>query len=423
VPGSGATRAERCEEVPETAPPKKTRILLGVTGGIAAYKSADVVRALVKRDFEVDVVMTAHAREFITPLTLQTLSQRPVWTGLFETAHEYRIGHIELVDRADLVLVAPATANILAKAAHGICDDLLSTILCVASRLPVMFAPAMNVNMFHNPVTQENIRALKARGCYFVEPGEGELACGHHGVGRLADPEDIAEQVVFRVTPKDLEGERVLVTAGRTEEDIDPVRFITNASSGKMGFAVARAAAQRGAEVILVSGPTHCKAPVGVRLLPVRSAQQMRDAVMDVYEGTTVVVMAAAVSDFRPRSRVSQKIKKEAGLSSLALERTPDILAEVGGMKGERVLVGFAAETERVVENAREKLARKHLDIIVANDNTQEGVGFQSDFNKVSLISKDGTVEDLPRLPKDTVAHRILDRVRAIKHPQSPASP
>ncbi len=393
---------------------RKKNILLGVTGSIAAYKAADIVRLLVKESFEVDVVMTAHAQQFITPLTLQTLSQRPVWTELFDLSQEQRINHISLVDQSDLVLVAPATANMLAKAAHGICDDLLSTILCVAVHRPILCAPAMNVNMYRNPVTQKNIESLKARGYLFIEPAEGELACGYHGVGRLADPEDILEHVVLALSPKDMRGQRFLVTAGRTEEEIDPVRFLTNASSGKMGFAVARAAAQRGAEVTLISGPTHCKVPIGVRYVPVRSAQQMYEAVMDACSSATVVVMAAAVADFRPRVREQQKIKKDAGLSVLPLERTPDILAEVAKMRGDRILVGFAAESEHIVAHAKEKLEKKHLDMIVANDITQAGIGFQSDVNKVTLITHDGTIEDLPTLSKDSLAHHILDRIRAL---------
>lgn len=391
------------------------RVLLGVTGGIAAYKAGDIIRLLVKNGLEVDVVMTAHAREFITPRTLQTLSKRPVWTDLFQSLQEQEIGHISLVDHSDIVLVAPATANILAKAAHGIADDLLSTILCVAARIPVIFAPAMNVHMYLNPVTQENIKRLKSLGYHFVEPAEGELACGHHGPGRLADPEEIVEHVLHGLSPKDMQGETLLVTAGRTEEEIDPVRFLTNPSSGKMGFALARAASQRGAHVVLVSGPTHCRVPINVLHISVRSAAEMHKAVMDNYAEATVVLMAAAVSDFRPRTREEQKIKKDKGLHSLALERTPDILFELGKAKGNKCIVGFAAESEELIENAKEKLERKNLDIIVANNIAQEGIGFQSDMNKVTLIRRDGSIDELPILSKDILAHRVLDQVCSIR--------
>jgi phosphopantothenoylcysteine decarboxylase/phosphopantothenate--cysteine ligase len=400
----------------------KNKVLLGVTGGIAAYKAADIVRLLIKNDLEVHVVMTHNAQKFITPLTLQTLSQRPVWTDLFHLTNEQQIGHICLVEQSDVVLVAPATANILAKTAHGIADDLLSTILCVASKSPVIFAPAMNIHMYLSPITQENIKKLKSLGYHFVEPAEGELACGSQGVGRLADTEEIVERVLFELSPKDLGGETVLVTAGRTEEEIDPVRFLTNPSSGKMGVALARAASQRGARVILVSGPTCCRVPLGVRHIPVRSAEHMYNAVKEVYPETTIVLMAAAVSDFRPCRRERQKIKKDKSIPSLALEKTPDILRELGMAKGERFIVGFAAESEELIRNAEEKLKKKNLDIIVANDIAQEGIGFQSDMNQATLVQRDGTIESLPLLTKDSLAHRIIDRVCLLRRSKQPTA-
>jgi phosphopantothenoylcysteine decarboxylase/phosphopantothenate--cysteine ligase len=390
-------------------------ILVGVTGGIAAYKSAEIVRALVKEGLDVHVVMTRNAMEFITPLTLQALSGNPVSTQTFDLTQEQEIGHISLVDRANLFLIAPATANMLGKVAGGIADDLLTTMVCAATRIPVVFAPSMNVNMYRNPITQDNIRKLERLGYDFIAPEEGELACGYEGVGRLADPENILEYVLGRLSPKDLTKERILITAGPTEEPIDPVRFLTNPSSGKMGYAIARAAAQRGAKVTLVSGPTHCAPPLQVELIRVRSADEMRKAVLKAFPKSTSVVMAAAVSDFRSPTRARQKVKKQEASLTLKLEPTPDILLELGKKKGKRILIGFAAETQSLVKNAREKLERKNLDLIVANDVSRKEVGFQSDSNQVKLIGVDGKVSELPLLPKSVLAHRVLDEIRVLR--------
>lgn len=388
---------------------------MGVTGGIAAYKSAEIVRSLVREGMDVHVVMTRNATEFITPLTLQVLSGNPVWTETFDLTQEQEIGHIALVDRANLFLIAPATANVLGKVAAGVADDLLTTMVCAATRIPVVFAPSMNVNMYQNPITRENIDRLKRLGYGFIAPEEGELACGYHGVGRLADPERIVEHVLGVLSPKDLKKERVLVTAGPTQEPIDPVRFVTNPSSGKMGYAIARAAAQRGAKVVLISGPTPCAPPLDVELVRVRSAEEMREAVMKAFPESTVVVMAAAVSDFRPSRCERQKVKKQEASLTLELEPTPDILFELGKRKGDKILIGFAAETQGLIKNAQEKLKRKNLDLIVANDVSRKEAGFQSESNEVKLIGVDGKAAGLPLLPKRLVAHRVLDQIRVLR--------
>ncbi len=390
-------------------------VLVGVTGGIAAYKAAEIVRSLVKEGLDVHVVMTRNAQEFITPLTLQVLSGNPVWTETFHLTQEQEIGHISLVDRSSLLLIAPATANVLGKVAAGVADDLLTTMVCAATRIPVIFAPSMNVNMYQNPITQENIERLKRFGYLFIEPEEGELACGYEGVGRLADPGDIVEQVVGRLAPKDLTEEHILVTAGPTEEAIDPVRFLTNPSSGKMGYAIARAAAQRGAKVTLISGPTSCAPPLDVELVRVRSAEEMRKAVMKAFPASTTVVMAAAVSDFAPASRAKQKVKKQDASLTVKMKTTPDILLELGQKKEDRLLIGFAAETQSLVKNARAKLEEKNLDLIVANDVSRKEIGFQSDSNQVKMIGKDGSISELPLLPKRVLAHRVLDQIGILR--------
>ena len=389
-------------------------ILLGVSGGIAAYKAAELVRLLVKAEATVRVVMTKNAQEFITPLTLQSLSGNPVSTDTFNLTQESEIGHIRLADTADLVLIAPATANILAKLAHGIADDLLSTLLLVA-RAPVVLAPAMNVHMYAHPATQENLKTLQRFGHHIIEPAEGELACGYEGKGRLAEPEQIVECVEAALTQKDMQGERVIVTAGPNCEPIDPVRFITNRSTGKMGFAMARIAHQRGAKVTLVSGPTTLVTPLGVRLCSVRTALEMQQAVLAHYLRATIVVSAAAIADYRPTQVASQKIKKKDGAFSIPLDRNPDILAGLGQDKGNRLLVGFATETEDVLQNAERKLHSKNLDMIVANDVTQEGAGFAGDTNIVTLLDRTGQQEPLPLMSKDAVAHAVYDRLLALK--------
>jgi len=386
------------------------RILLGVSGGIAAYKSLELLRLLVKEGAKVWTVMTRSATEFVGPLSFQALSGNPVRTEMFSHTQESQIQHIALADMAQLVVVAPATANFIAKMAHGLADDMLSTTL-LAVRCPVVVCPTMNVNMYNHPATQKNLDVLKERGVWLVEPEEGELACGWEGKGRLADPEAILETVKAALSPQDLAGERVLVTAGPTWEALDPVRFISNRSSGKMGFALARVAKRRGAAVTLVSGPTGLRPPPGVRFVQVESASQMRDAVMENLGEATVVVKAAAVADYRPEQIHEDKIKKEQENFVLSLTRTPDILAEVGARKGDRILVGFAAETRALLENARQKLIRKNLDWIVANDVTKPGSGFATETNQVTLISREGTLEELPEMSKEEVAWVILDRV------------
>lgn len=389
-------------------------IVLGVTGGIAAYKSAEITRLLVNEGALVRVIMTKNAQEFITPLTLQTLSGNPVSTETFSLTQESEIGHIRLADTADLVLIAPATADVIAKLAHGLADDLLTTVL-LATTAPVLVAPAMNVHMYAHPAVQENIRTLANRGYRFVEPGEGFLACGYEGKGRLADPEDIVEETRAALTRKDLSTERIIVTEGANAEPIDPVRFITNRSTGKMGYAMARVAWRRGAEVTLVSGPTSLLPPRGVRFLSVRTAREMQQAVMSHYAQATIVVAAAAVADYRPAHVASQKLKKQEGNFTIELMRNPDILAELSQQKGNRLLVGFATETEDVVQNAARKLRKKNLDMIVANDVTQEGAGFGYDTNIVTLIDRSERIETLPLMSKDEVAHAVYDRLLALK--------
>jgi phosphopantothenoylcysteine decarboxylase / phosphopantothenate---cysteine ligase len=389
---------------------KGKKIVLGVTGGIAAYKAAELVRELVRSGAEVFVVMTRGAQEFITPLTLQTLSGNKVATELFSLVEESEIGHISLADRADILVIAPATANIIGKIAGGIADDMLSTVV-LATRAPVLLAPAMNVHMWENTITQENIQKLRARGYHFIDPEAGELACGYEGKGRLAELPAIVEEVQTLLSPKDYSGETLLVTAGPTEEPIDPVRFLSNRSSGKMGFAVSRAALRRGAQVTLVSGPTALTPPPHVRFIPVRTAAQMREAVLENLQAVSILVMAAAVSDFRPQGPREEKIKKSKANLTLPLELNPDILYEAGQKKGTRLLIGFAAETHDLLHNAQQKLAEKNLDLIVANDVSLPGAGFAVDTNIVKLIDRRGNIEELPLMGKEEVADLILDRV------------
>ena len=354
------------------------------------------------------------AQEFVTPLTFQTLSGRPVHTELFDLYQESEIGHISLADRADIFVVAPATANIIGKVAGGIADDLLSTTL-MATRAPILFVPAMNVNMWENPIYRGNQAKLEGLGYRFMEPASGFLACGWEGKGKLPDPEYILEETGRVLCPQDLWGQTVLVTAGPTREEIDPVRYISNYSSGKMGYAIARAAARRGARVVLVSGPTCLTPPCGVEFFSVTSALQMRDETLRMAAEATVVIKAAAVADYRPTAPSEQKIKKEkAGALTLELEKNPDILAELGKAKEDRILCGFAAETAELAANARKKLQEKNLDLVVANDVTQTGAGFDGDTNIVRLLFRDGTEEAFPQMTKDEVAHRLLDRIAGL---------
>ena len=390
------------------------KIVLGVTGGIAAYKSAELVRELVRAKAQVWVIMTRNAREFVTPLTFQTLSGNPVSTDLFNLLGESEIGHISLADRADILVIVPATANIIGKIAGGIADDLLSTVVS-ATRAPVLLAPAMNVHMWENPICRDNIHKLRARGYHFIDPEAGELACGYEGKGRLAEIPAVVEEIRFVLSPKDFVGETVLVTAGPTVEDLDPVRFLSNRSSGKMGYALAKAARRRGAEVILVNGPTSLPPPAKVRRISVRSALEMREAVFHHLEKASILLMAAAVSDYRPKQAAGHKVKKTSAPAALELERNPDILSEAGRSKGNRLFVGFAAETQNLLKNAKEKLAQKNLDLIVANDVSQPGAGFRVDTNIAKIIDRSGRAEKLPLMSKEDLADRILDRLLALK--------
>jgi phosphopantothenoylcysteine decarboxylase/phosphopantothenate--cysteine ligase len=391
------------------------RITLGVTGGVAAYKSAELVRRLQQEGHSVQVVMTRAACEFVTPLTFAALSGQKVITDLFaksstgEANVDSAIEHIAVAQRTDLLLVAPATADILAKFARGLADDFLST-LYLASTAPVIVAPAMNVNMWQHAATQENLAVLKARGVHIVEPNAGYLACGMTGPGRLAELDEILKVVQeIAQTKRDLAGETLLVTAGPTCEDIDPVRYITNRSSGKMGYAVAEAGARRGAKVTLISGPTALAAPEGVERVDVRTAEEMLVAARKHFPSCSLAVFAAAVADYRPAEPASSKIKRSKEALTIRLEPNTDILATLAKEKGERIIVGFAAETDRVAENARKKLAQKNADLIVANDVTAEGAGFDHDTNIVTLFSRDGRDLPLPRMSKAEVAERILD--------------
>jgi len=385
---------------------KNKKITLGVTGAISAYKALELTRLLVKAGAEVRVVMTRSAAEFVTPLSFSTLSKKPVSTGLFDLTAENGISHIDLAQSADLIIVAPATANIIGKAAGGLADDLLSTIL-MAAKAPVLFAPSMNSQMWANGAVEENIGKLKARGALFVGPSEGDLACGYKGTGRLAPVEEILEAAREALTPQDLLGEKVLVTAGPTREPIDPVRYVSNASSGKMGYALARAARRRGAEVVLVSGPSFLPRPVGVTFVPVGTAEEMLDACVSHFPQSTLVIMAAAVADYRPTKSYPNKVKKDAKVLSIEMERTEDVLKKLGTMKKKgQTLIGFALETDSLEENAKKKLKEKGLDLVVAN--TPEGL--DSDTNRVTILGRDGLVERLVPLPKDEVADLILDR-------------
>lgn len=389
---------------------KDKEIVLGVTGGIAAYKAVELLRLLTKAGAVVHVIMTRGATEFVTPLTFQTLSMNPVHTDLFNLISEQEIGHISLADRADLFVIAPATANIIGKLASGIADDMLTTTV-MATKSPVLIAPAMNVNMYQNPIYRENEARLRQHGYLFVEPAKGMLACGWEGEGKLQEPEVIFSEVVAALSPKDLTGDTVLVTAGPTKEEIDPVRFISNHSSGKMGYAIAAAAYRRGARVILVSGPTCLNAQWGVECIQVQSAEEMKSAVLAKAAESTVVIKAAAVADYRPKIRAFTKVKKNAGEQTLELVKNPDILGELGKGKGKLLLIGFAAETEDLLGNAGKKLQAKNLDMIVANDVALEGAGFNVDTNIVKFLYRDGRVESLPKMEKRQLADVILDRV------------
>ncbi|HET7579618.1 MAG TPA: bifunctional phosphopantothenoylcysteine decarboxylase/phosphopantothenate--cysteine ligase CoaBC [Bacillales bacterium] len=391
-------------------------VLLCVTGGIAAFKAAALTSKLAQKGVDVHVLMSENATQFVAPLTFHALSRNPVHTSTFDEKNPHGISHIDLADRADLVLVAPATANIIGKLANGIADDMISTTL-LATKAPVWIAPAMNVNMYDHPAVQRNLQALVDDGCHLLEPGEGLLACGWIGKGRLAEPEDILDAVERHFQKRDnlpLEGKKILVTGGPTQEKIDPVRYFTNHSSGKMGYALAEEAAALGADVTLVSGPSDLAPPPGVQTIRVTTAEEMFEEVTKRLEESDVVIKAAAVSDYRPKLTYDQKMKKNEGSWTIEMERTRDILAELGKRKEEQVLVGFAAESEQVEEYAVQKLRKKNLDLVVANNISEAGSGFRGDTNKVILFRRDGSKRELPEMSKHETAGAILEEVQAL---------
>lgn len=390
------------------------KIVLGITGGIAAYKAAELTRALIKAGAQIRVMMTKSAMQFITPLTMQTLSQGPVYTDMFAPTDQYDMAHIALADYADAFVIAPATGNVIGKLASGIADDLLTTTL-MAQNKPTLICPAMNDRMLANPVVQDNIRKLRQYGYTVMESGVGELACKTSGSGRLPEIPVMMDAIESLLAPKDYTGEKVLITAGPTEEPLDPVRYITNLSSGKMGYALAAAAHQRGAQVTLISGPTKLTVPPVERIIFVRTALEMYQAVMKEYSEATLIIKAAAVADYRPKSVATEKIKKDKGLTGVALVRNPDIIAAVGAKKKKGILVGFAMETQDLLANARQKLIKKNMDMIVANSLREEGAGFQSDTNIITIIDKNGKTLKLHKMTKADAAHRILDHVKTLK--------
>ncbi|HOJ70902.1 MAG TPA: bifunctional phosphopantothenoylcysteine decarboxylase/phosphopantothenate--cysteine ligase CoaBC [Syntrophorhabdaceae bacterium] len=391
-------------------------IIVGITGGIAAYKTAELVRELTKRGANVHVVMTKNAMEFVTPLTFQTISGNPVVHQMFELFYGSKIGHIALSDIADQMVIVPATANIIGKIANGIADDFLTTMV-MATTVPILFVPSMNTKMWESKAVQCNIGKLKENGFEIMEPGTGDLACGTHGKGRLPTIGEILEKMEDIFTKKDLKGERILVTAGPTMEFIDPVRCITNRSSGKMGYAIAKLARRRGAEVILITGKTYLEPPRNdIRIIEITTAYEMREAVLEHYKDCSVIIKTAAVADFRCRAENCQKIKKQEDqdILLLELEKNPDIIGELGRIKEDRILVGFAAETEKLVDHAYDKLKRKKLDLIIANDVSKPGIGFGSDKNEVTIIDKTGYARHVPEKSKDEIADVILDAVKRL---------
>ncbi len=386
------------------------KILLCVTGGIAVYKAAALTSKLTQAGADVKVILSDSACEFVAPLTFQALSRNDVYTDTFDEKDSKVIAHIDLADWADLILVAPATANVIGKLANGIADNMITTTLLAATK-PVWIAPAMNVHMYSHPAVQQNIETLYRFGYRFIEPGEGYLACGYVGKGRLEEPEKIVENIEMFFHPKDLKlsGKKIVITAGPTREKIDPVRYITNHSSGKMGYAIAAEAARTGAKVVLISGPVSITAPVGVELIQVESAEDMYQAVMKEYSDANIVIKTAAVADYRPKNSYDHKVKKQDGDESMELERTTDILMELGKNKKKQILIGFAAETDHVAEYAQKKLLKKNADMIVANNVKTAGAGFGTDTNIVTLFKRDGSVIELPLLSKNEVAVKILN--------------
>ena len=394
---------------------KDKKIVLGVTGGIAAYKAVEVASRLRKAGAEVHVIMTKGATNFVTGLTFREISGNPVTTTMWGEVTQWNVEHIALANLADMVLIVPATANLIAKAACGMADDMLTTTL-LATKAPIVYAPAMNSNMYTNPLTQENISKLNNLGWNMIPPASGHLACGINGVGRLPEPVDIVAFVEnYFAKTASMAGLKVLVTAAGTYEPIDPVRYIGNRSSGKMGYAIAREAKKRGAEVILVSGPSALTPPEGVRTIKIESASSMREAVLAEYPSVDIVIKAAAVADYRVKNVSDHKIKKKDEELVLHLEKNPDILKELGELKQKQTLVGFAAETQKLIDYAKEKIQKKNLDMIIANDVSKPGAGFNTDTNIIKIITRDGNIEELPMASKDSLAGEILDRVMELR--------
>ena len=395
---------------------KNKTVVLGVSGGIAAYKSCDIVSRLKKLNINVHVIMTKGATEFVTPLTFQSLSQNYVVNDMFEEPKTWDVEHISLAKKADVFLIAPATANVIGKIANGICDDMLTTTV-MATTGKVLIAPAMNTNMYKNPILQRNINTLKELGYNFVNPESGRLACGDVGEGKLALPEDIVNAVVDLLNHenKDLQGKKIMITAGPTVESIDPVRYLTNRSTGKMGYAIAKMAADRGADVTLVSGPTNITPPSNIKkLIKTQSAEDMYNAIIDNFNENQVIIKSAAVADYKPKTYINKKIKKSDDDLIIELDRNKDIAYELGKIKKDKILVGFAAETNDLIENAKNKVNKKNLDFIVANDLTEEGAGFGTDTNIVKIIDREGNISKYPQMKKDEVANVILDKVKSL---------
>ena len=395
---------------------KNKTVVIGVSGGIAVYKACDIVSRLKKLNANVHVIMTNNATEFVTPLTFQSLSQNYVVNDMFEEPKTWDVEHISLAKKADVFLIAPATANVIGKIANGICDDMLTTTV-MATTGKVLIAPAMNTNMYRNPILQRNITILKELGYNFVDPESGRLACGDVGEGKLAQPEVIVNEVVNLLTDeeKDLQGQKIMITAGPTVESIDPVRYLTNRSTGKMGYAIAKQAANRGAEVTLVSGPTNIAPPSNIKkLIKIESAKDMYNAIIENFDDNQVIIKSAAVADYKPKTYSDKKIKKNDDDLVIKLDRNKDIAYELGKIKKDKILVGFAAETNDIIENAKGKIQKKNFDFIVANDLTEEGAGFGTDTNIVKIIDKEGNINKYPQMEKDEVANVILDKVKSL---------
>lgn len=391
---------------------KGKNIVLGVTGGIAVYKAADLVSKLVKNHANVDVIMTEGATKFVTPLTFQTMSQNVVHTEMFGLITNFDVEHISLAQKADIILIAPATANTIGKIANGIADNMLTTVV-MASKAKIIFAPAMNTNMYNNPIVQENIEKLKKLGHEFIKPGEGRLACGDYGAGKMAEPSNILEYIIASLVEKDLKGKKVVVTAGPTIAPLDPVRYMTNHSSGKMGYSIAKEASDRGAEVVLITGPTALTPPEGAEVVRVDTTKDMFDAVGRYFHDCDILIKSAAPLDYRPENVSPIKIKKtdnDSDILDIRFIKNPDIAAHYGKFKENQIIVGFAAETNNVIENALDKLKRKNFDIIVANDVTEKGAGFKTDTNIVTIINKDGISDTYPIMDKKQLAKVILDK-------------